>query len=170
MPVINPEHLLAQAGQLSAAPAAGAPRQADLRRAISASYYAVFHRTMTAIADALIGNTKRATPEYALAYRAASHAALKQLCVDLQKSTPPARFAGYVPLGGLGADFVAYAAALVDLQEKRHTADYDPVSKASLVDAKVAIKTAETAIVRLNGVPRAAVLTFASLLVFKARD
>ena len=45
MPIPNPEHLLDQAERL-AATGTGAPRQTNLRRAISAAYYAVFHRTL----------------------------------------------------------------------------------------------------------------------------
>ncbi|MCW5557855.1 MAG: hypothetical protein KIT22_08490 [Verrucomicrobiae bacterium] len=77
MASINPSHLLDQADRLASLPAAGAPKQADLRRAISNAYYAVFHATMAVVADQLIGATRRGSIEYGLAYRFASHKALK---------------------------------------------------------------------------------------------
>jgi len=49
-----------------AAPRGGAPRQADLRRAISSAYYAVFHAIMAEAADDFVGSTHRHTPRYAL--------------------------------------------------------------------------------------------------------
>ena len=51
MPVPDPAHLLEQAERLAAAPAKGQPRDADLRRAISTAYYAIFHAILTAAAD-----------------------------------------------------------------------------------------------------------------------
>ena len=169
MPVINPDHLLDQARNLLQVPAAGAPRQADLRRAISTAYYAVFHLTVTAVADALIGNTKRSTPEYGLAYRAVDHRSLKALCEDLQKSSLPPRIAGVAPATGFGGDFSVYA-AVVDLQEKRHTADYDPLAKFALVDAKLAVLTAEAAVASFGATTFGERLAFASLLAFRARS
>lgn len=101
MAVINPDHLLDQARVLARVPAAGAPRQADLRRAISSCYYAVFHHTLTAAADMFVGNTNRSSPEYALAYRAIGHKALRDLCVDLQKVAVPERYSGSRSCSGL---------------------------------------------------------------------
>src|SRR5262249_25719796 len=51
--ILDPEHLFDQADRLVAPPPAGPPRQADVRRAISAAYYAVFHGTLAAVADHL---------------------------------------------------------------------------------------------------------------------
>src|SRR5215216_7618181 len=43
--ILNPEHLFDQAEKLILSPPAGRPRQVDIRRAISAAYYGVFHAT-----------------------------------------------------------------------------------------------------------------------------
>src|SRR4051794_12882066 len=51
----NAEHLLDQAERLIAPGGRGAPRQVDLRRAISNSYYALFHAVSMAGADQFIG-------------------------------------------------------------------------------------------------------------------
>ena len=169
MAVIWHDHLLDQARELSKVPVAGAPRQADLRRAISNCYYAVFHMTATAVADLLVGNTKRTTTEYGLAYRAINHKALKELALELQKPTPTARLARHIPAGGLGASFVAFAAVVPDLQEKRHMADYDPLQKVSLLDTQLAIRAAESAIASFEAAPATSKYAFAALLAFGVR-
>jgi hypothetical protein len=170
MAVINPDHLLDHARQLAGPPAVGAPRQVDLRRAISSCYYSVFHFTLTAVADAFVGNTKRATPEYALAYRSIDHRSLKDLCVDLQKATIPARYQPYTPPMGFGADFRAYAAGVVDLQQNRHAADYDPSSKFVASDAWLMVRTAESTIVSFRSVSDIEQRSFAALLLFGVRS
>jgi hypothetical protein len=50
--ILNPDHLFDQADRLIVS-TAGPPRQVDLRRAISAAYYGVFHIVATAVADQL---------------------------------------------------------------------------------------------------------------------
>ena len=61
MPVPNPDHLLDQADRLITSQGRGAPRQADLRRAISTAYYSVFHAIVTNATDDLVGSTQRQT-------------------------------------------------------------------------------------------------------------
>lgn len=68
MAVLNPSHLFEQANKLIAIQV-GPPRQVDIRRAISAAYYATFHATITAAADQFIGVTNRDTSRYGLVYR-----------------------------------------------------------------------------------------------------
>ena len=170
MPVLNPEHLFDQADRLTAPPGAGgAPRQADLRRAISSAYYGVFHAVLTEAADGFVGRTKQDTPRYALVYRSVDHRTLRAICEDVKKSTLPAKYSKYVPRGGFGPDLVALAYAVVELQEKRHTADYDPLFREKMSDAILAIATARTALSQFrnaNAIPRKA---FLSLVVFSPR-
>lgn len=170
MPVLNPDHLLDQADRLTAPPGGGgAPRQADLRRAISSAYYGIFHAVLTEAADGFVGRTKRDTPRYALVYRSVDHRLLRTICEDLKKTTLPPKYLKYVPRGGFGPDLVALANAVVELQEKRHTADYDPLFRVRMSDAVLAVATARTALSRFrnaNPMPRKA---FLSLVVFSPR-
>ena len=83
MAVLNPDHLLEQADGLIVPPGGGAPRQADLRRAISNAYYAVFHAVVTQAADELVGKTNRTTPRYALVYRSIDHSSLRKVCENV---------------------------------------------------------------------------------------
>jgi hypothetical protein len=169
MPVLSSEHLLDQAERLIAPPGGGAPRQADLRRAISNAYYAIFHAIATQAADELVGGRHRATPQYALVYRSIDHTSLRRFCDDLTKQNLPAKYIKYVPRGGFGPDLSALATAVVDLQEKRHLADYDPLFRVKMSDAALAVATSRTALASLGNVSRAARKAFLLLIVFSPR-
>src|SRR3954447_18366331 len=146
MPVVNPNHLLDQADRLIAPPVGGAPRQADLRRAISAAYYCVFHAIAAEAADTFIGRTQRQSALYELIYRTIDHRLLRKLCEDMAKPTMPAKYSKYVPTSGFGMDLVAVATAVADLQENRHRADYDPHLRVQMSDAILAVTTSRTAL------------------------
>lgn len=167
MAVLNADHLLDQADRL--VPAGKAPRQADLRRAISTAYYAVFHEVVTAAADDLIGKTQRDTARYALVYRSIDHRSLKDLASDVAKTNLPGKYLKYEPRGGFGPEIQAVAAAIVDLQEKRHGADYDPLLRVKRSDAVSAVASARAALVRFRGASAARRRVFLSLLIFPPR-
>ncbi len=169
MAVLNPDHLLDQADRLITPPGGGAPRQADLRRAISNAYYAVFHAVVTQAADDFVGRTHRARPRYALVYRSIDHKSLRKLCEDVKKPTLPATYSTYSPRGGFGADLIALATAVVDLQEKRHFADYDPLFRVRMSDAVLAVATGRTALFRFRNANRTSRKAFLTLLVFPPR-
>lgn len=170
MPVLNPEHLLDQADRLIAPPGPGAPKQADLRRAISTTYYALFHAVLTAAADDFVGRTKQQTPRYALVYRSVSHKALRELCEDIPKNKLPAKYTAHEPPGGFGADLIAVATALSDLQEKRYLADYDPLYRVRRSDAELALDTARSALERFRRASAQKRKAFLSLVVFSPRQ
>lgn len=143
---LNPDHLLEQAEKLVAPPPAGAPRQVDLRRAISSAYYGLFHLCLTAAADEFVGVTQRASSRYALIYRSIDHKTLKDLCIEARKSRPPAKYVPYFPTGGFDDYVQVFSTAVVELQEKRHQADYNPQTRFRTSDAKLVIGTARNAI------------------------
>ncbi len=169
MATLNPEHLFEQAEKLIQPPPAGPPRQVDLRRAISAAYYAIFHALLTAVADELIGKTKRNTLEYGLAYRALDHRRLLDLCSDVKKPDLPKKIRPYAPAGGFGPEIQALATAVVELQEKRHSADYDPMGRVKTADALLAIRTGKSAVARLQRSKDAERKRFLTLLTFPPR-
>lgn len=169
MAILNPEHLFEQADKLIAPPPAGPPRQVDVRRAISSAHYGVFHATLTAAADQFVGVTHRATSQYGLVYRSVDHKWLRILCEEVKKQTLPSRFAPYAPADGFGPHIIAFAAAALELQEKRHNADYDPLIRVKTSDAQLAIQTARAALQRFNEATAAEREAFLSLLLFSPR-
>lgn len=170
MATLNPEHLFEQAERLIQPPLAGAPRQVDLRRAVSAAYYAVFHAILRAVADELIGPSKQNTPEYDLVYRSLGHARLREFCEDVKKSTLPAKMKSYAPSTGFGPKIRALAATVVELQEKRHRADYDPVWKVKTADATATILAGRSGVNGLGQVDKTERRRFLALLTFPPRD
>ena len=169
MAVLNPDHLFEQADRLIAPPGGGAPRQVDLRRAISNAYYGLFHAVVTEAADDFVGSTHRQTTRYALVYRSVDHKSLRRLCEDVVKKDLPRRYSTYGPTGGFGPDLIAFSTALVDLQEKRHLADYDPLLRVRRSDAIFAVATGRTGLGRFRSANRARRRAFLSLVVFSPR-
>lgn len=169
MAVLNPNHLFEQANKLITIQF-GPPRQVDVRRAISAAYYATFHATITAAADQFIGITNRDTSRYGLVYRSVSHAWLRDLCREVQKPTLSNKFRPHAPISGFGLNVTAFAAAVVELQEKRHSADYDVMIRMNKSDAVLAISTAKAALRRFSKASKTRRLAFLSLLLFPPRS
>lgn len=165
MAILNPEHLFEQAERLIAGP----PRQVDLRRAISSAYYGIFHATLTAAADHFVGTTKRSTTEYALVYRSIDHRSLRTLCSQVVKPTLPASFLPYGPRNAFGPDVRAFAAAVIELQEKRISADYDPLIRIKSSDALLAVSVARSAVARFRSTSARRRVAFLTFLVFPKR-
>jgi hypothetical protein len=162
LPPTDPEHLLEQAESLAVRTPA---RQADLRRAISTSYYAVFHFILTSAADLVVGPAKQSTPQYSLVYRSVDHSRLRQLCKDLTaKQLPPA----LIPFGTLGtiADFARIA---INLHELRIIADYDPQRDFTPDEVRLEISNARRGIEWFKQGPKEQQETFLLLLLFKPR-
>lgn len=113
--IVNPTHLLDAADHLVSERRPGAPRQANLRRAVSTVYYALFHWLARCAADSLVGVREPSGESWVRVYRALNHRDLRQRCQKgrVPPSTP-------YPLRQLGT-------ALVQLQPIRNGADYNPV-------------------------------------------
>jgi uncharacterized protein (UPF0332 family) len=169
MSVIDPEHLLEQADKLITPPNNGAPRQTDLRRAISNAYYAVFHTVLTEVADEIVGKTRRAKPQYALVYRSIAHSSLRTLCLAAKEKSLAEKYAKYAPRGEFSDEIRAFATAFLDLFEKRHLADYDPLFKAKKSDVILHVATARAAIAKLKKSKPDIRKAFCTLLVFSPR-
>ena len=94
----------------------GRPPQAELRRAVSATYYAMFHALAACCADMLVGATRanRSQQAWRQTYRALEHGFAKNRCsnrgVIISFSQPIQDF----------------AELFVETQRQRHVADYDP--------------------------------------------
>ncbi len=112
----------------------GRPKQADLRRAISTAYYAVFHALCRMCADSLTGKGKKSRNAWRQVYRAVEHGCTKNRCQNniINKKFP--------------LEVRTFCAIFIQLQEKRHEADYDPFAQLKVKDVKQAILMAALAI------------------------
>jgi hypothetical protein len=166
--ILDPEHLLAQAERLIAPPA-GRPRQVDIRRAISSAYYSVFHATLSAAADHFVGSSKQGTRQYSLVYRSVDHSSLRNLCSELKNRNLSQKTANYAPIGGFDVDIQTFAKFVLELQEKRLAADYDPGIRMKALDARIAVESARTALRHFGQASASDREAFLSLLVFRPR-
>jgi hypothetical protein len=145
MPTLNPDHFLDQA-ERAVEQATGRPRQVDLRRAISSCYYGIFHLTLAALADEFVGIGNRNTARYALVYRSLDHRRLREVCVEVGRTTAAGRYAAYLPRVGLASELRLFATSVIEAQQGRHSADYDPLATFKAEDVRVAVATARQAI------------------------
>jgi uncharacterized protein (UPF0332 family) len=102
------------------------PKQASLRRAISAAYYALFHHLTAEAGAFLVAGT---APERKLlrltVSRAFDHAEMKRISKAFNSGNPPQAWRRALAGSPLTADLRDVAEAFVELQEARHQADYD---------------------------------------------
>lgn len=118
------------------------PRQADLKRAVSTAYYALFHAMAKDAADMLVGiGPDRPDKAWAHTYRSLQHGGAKSACEAVRNLNFP-------------NTIKTCADAFVALQQKRHDADYDPDYRVLRAEALEAIKLAEDAIRDLKASPK----------------
>ncbi len=132
--MIDPQELIDTCHKLAPQSAAPPPSQADLRRAISTAYYAVFHTLAASNAELIAGQPQSSMSAYAWerVYRRLDHGrARNNLRAVLNLLSPSGEF---------------FASAFIDLQDLRQEADYDPNFSISYSDAVNIIAQAETAI------------------------
>ena len=131
--------LLVQAEELARRDARR-PRQANLRRAISSAYYALFH-LLASEASALYAGEARLAARIT---RTFNHAEMKKASEMIANDKLPK---GIHPPGGYVApdDLKDVANALIDLQDERHLADYDLNRKYRRREALNHVQTARRA-------------------------
>jgi hypothetical protein len=116
--------------------------QADLRRAVSTAYYALFHLL---VSETTL-NWSRESSRNALG-RMFDHGMMKRVSDRLAKKMP---FADEDPTAVSALGLVAKI--FVELQDQRHIADYDNGTIWTLLDAIVPIATAKSAFIAWDGI------------------
>ena len=120
------DQLLEQARHLATRDLAGRPRQDNLRRAVSTTYYALFHflieQSCLSIAP---GRTQRALR--GVIARAFDHGAMKKVSAAFASGMLPQKLAPALGGSTISPDLQRIARAFPILQERRHGADYDPL-------------------------------------------
>ena len=132
--MIDPQELIATCYKLVPPTALPPPSEADMRRAISTAYYALFHTLAASNAELIAGQPHSSISSYAWerVYRRLDHGRAQnnlRAALDL--------------LSQSGANF---ARAFIDLQEQRQEADYNPNPQVVPSDALNIIAQAQTAI------------------------
>ena len=165
---LHPDHLFEQADRLlETLPTESEPRLTDLRRAMSAAYYAVFHFILKEGADLFFGG--RSTEEYVLAYRSVNHDWLRSLC-DQLRGLSKAKKTPHAPGTTFFGDVVKFATTVAELQELRHSADYDPEFSIKVDEVRIRIDEARQAVNLFRKATDAQRTAFLTLLFFNIRD
>lgn len=132
--MIDPQELINTCHKLVPSAAAPPPSQADMRRAVSTAYYALFHTLAASNAELIAGQPQSNISSYAWerVYRRLDHGRAKnnlRAALDMLSQT--------------GANF---ARIFIELQHQRHNADYNPNIQLVRSDAINIIGQAQTAI------------------------
>jgi uncharacterized protein (UPF0332 family) len=135
----------------------GKPRQAHLRRAVSTAYYALFHHLAKSCADTVVGSVKakRCQPAWRQTYRSLAHGPARAACNNkaLLIKFPPA--------------IQDFANLFVQMQVKRHEADYDPTAKLAKSSVLTDIGQVEAAIDAFERVAAKHKRAFVAFVLFK---
>jgi uncharacterized protein (UPF0332 family) len=136
------------------------PSQAQLRRATSSIYYALFHTLCKTCADLLVGSSKahRSRGAWRQAYRAPEHRFSKHACVykKVMELFPN--------------DIQDFADTFVKMQIKRHDADYDPYAILTKSEVRADIEVARQVIIAFNRTPKKDRRAFATHIILKQRE
>jgi uncharacterized protein (UPF0332 family) len=122
----------------------GRPQQANVRRAVSAAYYSLFHFVINEACDQLAGVTNAASRQ--VMSRGFEHGKMKAACLEFVKHTPTKILQGPWKRYQLPtSDLSTLCQAFGSLQDLRHAADYDFSASFTRQHALDAIGVAEQA-------------------------
>lgn len=157
--------LLAVARLLAQPPAS----DTALRRAVPTAYYALFHKLLRDAAQAFIGPGNETTAGYAILYRGFDHGHMRSVCEALQVPMLKARWRVALKRQAMSQQIQDFAATFITLQERRHTADYDPAAMFLASEVLAVVDEAERAIIAFDGAPPIERLDVLAMLMVKAR-
>ncbi len=137
------DDLLAQADRLAQLEKKK-PKQASLRRAVSAAYYALFHLLIDESSRFFVSGKKRESLRLQLA-RSFDHGQMKSTAKAFVTPKPGDNAWRKVLASPPSASLVDVASAFIALQEARHEADYDLARVFTRVEVKALVGRARAA-------------------------
>lgn len=151
----SPYHLLDQVRLLERR--GRRPRNADLKRATSTLYYALFHALAHQCANTLIGQKHRQSEPWVRVYRALEHGKARS---EFKRIALVKDFAALSQIAKL----------FIDLQDLRHHADYDPgASKLSATGVEEYYKLVNEAFAAMAAVPAETWREIVTIILLKDR-
>lgn len=138
----------------------GRPRQAELSRAVSAAYYAMFHTLALCGANTLVGAARasRSRPDWNQVYRSLEHGYARNQCNNRAVMD---RF----PL-----EIQDFGVLFVRLQQERQAADYDPNASFSRYEAMRFVNEAARSIEAFESADVTDRRAFAVFVLFRLRS
>ena len=133
------------------------PTDEHIRRAISSAYYALFHALAASNADVLIGppQDRKTAEAWTRVYRSLNHGPAKQVLRRHRQEF------------SLGSQI--FADTFSDLQNQRHSADYDPNAVFTVNQPTIWLAEAEVAIIDYLQVDRSELAYIAALTLIRGR-
>ena len=157
---MKPLDFIATAKDLTEADRRGRPRETNLRRAISTTYYALFHCLATCCADMLVGSAgaNRSRPAWRQTYRALQHGTARRRCrrQDIITKFP--------------VEIQDFAKHFIVMQGRRHQANYDPYAVLEKVEVVQRIAEAKDIIHRFTLSPARDRRAFAVYVLLDIRE
>jgi uncharacterized protein (UPF0332 family) len=133
------------------------PQQGNLRRAVSAAYYALFHSLIDHACRAMLGTSMKLRPYRDALARAFQHGAMNGACELFARPELRKKRKKLLPSGlSVHPDLRSVAQAFRDAQEKRHLADYDRTQKFTRSEVLALVRDVDDAMssfTRIRGQP-----------------
>ena len=139
------------------------PRQANLKRAVSTVYYAMFHCLCESCANTFVGKGN-GRAAWRQTYRALQHTFAKKACDSVNDKKQRAILEKFPD------EIQDFANQFYNMQLKRHEADYDPYMKLKKSAVITDIRMIEATIKAFEEVPTADKKAFSALVLFQRRD
>ena len=159
---MNPRDLIRIARRLASGTVGGnrgRPRQAELRRAVSAAYYAMFHALALSNANTLAGAARanRDHPAWNQTYRALEHGYARNQCNNQSN------------MGRLPPEIRDFGRLFVFMQGQRNYADYDPSARFSRQSVAQLVDESDGTITRFEDTSAADRRAFALYVLLRIR-
>ena len=159
---MDPDRLIHIAGHLAgggAGPRRGRPNQTDLRRAVSAAYYALFHTLAATCSDQLAGPGRSSSVQAAWrqTYRALEHGHARN---QITRKSALQRFP---------PDIVDFADHFKVMQDLRQAADYDPDASFDRRQVAQLVEETQRRSRRFKAAPRAEQRAFGLYVLLRSR-
>jgi uncharacterized protein (UPF0332 family) len=143
----------------------GRPKQAHLRRALSTAYYAIFHFLIDEACRSQIGAQHAQRGFRHVLGRGYTHGVMKQACASFAGGTLKASVSKGLPRDAAGLYVVPreiqrIAAIYVELQEKRHLADYDLTERFKRSEVLALIDETRARVANFQSLPASTDRTF----------
>lgn len=130
------------------------PRQANLRRAVSSAYYALFHFLTDQASRVMLGGQHSQVPYRQVIARGFDHGTMKDACRSFSGGNLPQAIVQRLPPGfALPITLQVGARTFVELQEQRHSADYDLSLNFTRANVLSLVQQAEQAFAHFNALP-----------------
>src|SRR5258708_16511457 len=126
------------------------PKQASLRRAVSAAYFSLFHLLTAEATSRMVTGSNRVPLRYALG-RAFSHATMRDACTEISKVNG-GKLRDALCGNSVPTDLKDVTRAFVDLQQMRHEADYDLSRVLTRLETLAPVTLAEQSVLKWRNI------------------